>query len=298
MTVDYTQCRYILKDSSVITFNPDEIDFGNIKIKDTLNHTATLTGKIYHTFFDNFFFNELHLKTDPIGNKPAKFVLLNTTAHDNTDFYGNVVGQAELSINGFITDMRMNISAEATDSSHIYLPTNATAETGSSDYIEFIKFGREMKTDLQVRENTNIKVDMDLTANPLVKIDVILDETTGDVIKAQGSGKLNISAGTSDPLIIRGRYDIEQGAYTFNFQTFFRTPFTLQKGYIEWQGDPYLANLNIDAIYRAENVDLSDIPTSTGYTNIKGDVDIIFKLRGTLKIPTPNLNFNFLLTIL
>ena len=134
---------------------------------------------------------------------------------------------------------------------------------------------------------------MELTANPLVKIDVILDETTGDVIKAQGSGKLNISAGTTDPLTIRGRYDIEQGAYTFNFQTFFKTPFTLQQGYIEWSGDPYLAKLNIDAIYRAENVDLSNIPTSTGYTNTKGDVDIIFKLRGTLKNPTPQFEFQF-----
>ncbi len=293
MKVDYTQCRYILEDSTIIAFNPDEIDFGNIKIKDTLNHTATLTGKIYHTFFDNFFFNELHLKTDPIGNKPAKFVLLNTTARDNTDFYGNVIGQAELSINGFVTDLHMNISGEATDSSHIYLPTGATAETGSMDYIEFTKFGREMKTDLQRRENTNIKVDMELTANPLVKIDVILDQTTGDVIKAQGSGKLNISAGTSDPLIIRGRYEVEQGDYTFNFQTFFRTPFTLQKGYIEWSGDPYLAKLDIDAIYRAENVDLSAIPTSTGYTNTKGDVDIIFKLRGTLKDPAPQFEFQF-----
>ena len=293
MKVDYTQCRYILKDSSVITFNPDEIDFGNLKIKDTLNHTGTLTGKIYHTFFDNFFFNELHFKTDPIGNKPPKFVLLNTTSRDNTDFYGNVIGKAELSLNGFITDLHLNISGEATDSSHIYLPTGATAETGSLDYIDFIKFGREMTTDLRTRENTNIKVDMELTANPLVKIDVILDETTGDVIRAQGSGKLNISAGTTDPLTIRGRYDIEQGAYTFNFQTFFKTPFTLQQGYIEWSGDPYLAKLNIDAIYRAENVDLSNIPTSTGYTNTKGDVDIIFKLRGTLKDPTPQFEFQF-----
>ncbi|MDQ2863251.1 MAG: hypothetical protein M3R50_06315, partial [Bacteroidota bacterium] len=37
LTVDYTRCRYILKDSSFITFNPDEIDLGTIKIKDTLN---------------------------------------------------------------------------------------------------------------------------------------------------------------------------------------------------------------------------------------------------------------------
>ena len=293
MTVDYTQCRYMLKDSSIITFNPDEIDFGTLKIRDTLNHYATVTGKIYHTFFDNFFFNELHLKTDPIGNKPAKFLLLNTTARDNQDFYGKVIGQAELSLNGFITDMQMSISGEPTDSSHIYLPTGETAETGSSDYIEFTKFGREMKSDLQARENTNIKVNMELTANPLVKIDVILDETTGDVIKAQGSGKLNITVGTTDPLTIRGRYDIEQGDYTFNFQTFFKTPFTLQQGYIEWSGDPYLAKLNIDAIYRAENVDLSNIPTSTGFSNTKGDVDIIFKLRGTLKDPSPQFEFQF-----
>ncbi|HJY22105.1 MAG TPA: hypothetical protein VJ279_04420, partial [Hanamia sp.] len=110
MTVDYTRCRYILADKSVITFKPDEIDFGAIKIKDTLNHTATLSGKIYHSFFDNFFFNELHLKTDQVGNSPSKFVLLNTTARDNKQFYGHVIGRAELSLNGFVTDMRMNIS--------------------------------------------------------------------------------------------------------------------------------------------------------------------------------------------
>ncbi|MEO8854336.1 MAG: translocation/assembly module TamB domain-containing protein, partial [Ginsengibacter sp.] len=228
-----------------------------------------------------------------VGNGPSKFILLNTTASDNTDFYGHVVGRADLTLNGFVTDMTMNISGEPTDSSHIYLPTGETAETGSMDYIEFTKFGREMKADLQSRQNTNIKVNMEITANPLAKIDVILDETTGDVIKAQGSGKLNITVGTRDPLTIRGRYDIEQGQYTFNFQTFLKTPFTLQQGYIEWQGDPYLANLSIDAIYRAENVNLNNIPTSTGYKNVSGDVDIIFKLRGTLKNPEPGFEFQF-----
>lgn len=293
LTVDYTRCRYILNDHSVLTFNPDEIDFGIMKIKDTLSHTATFTGKLYHSFFDNFFFNELHLSTDRIGNGPGRFVLLNTTQRDNKEFYGHVIGQAQLSLNGFITDMHLNISGEPTDSSHIYLPTGETAETGTLDYIEFTQFGREMKTDLRVNKDANIKVNMELTANPLVKIDVILDETTGDVIKAQGSGKLNISAGTRDPLTIRGRYDIEQGEYTFNFQTFLRTPFTLQRGYIEWQGDPYLANMNIDAIYSAQNVNLGNIPTSAGYTNTKGDVDIIFKLRGTLKEPRPEFEFEF-----
>lgn len=293
LTVDYTQCRYHLADHSVITFNPDEIDFGSIKLIDTLSNTATLSGKIYHNFFDNFFFNELHLSTDQKGIGPSKFLLLNTTAKDNSEFYGRAIGKASLSLNGFVTDLKMNISGEITDSSHIYLPTGETAETGSIDYIEFIKFGREMKPDMKARESTNIKVDMELLANPLAKIDVILDETTGDVIKAQGSGKLNISAGTKDPLTIRGRYDIEAGEYTFNFQTFLKTPFTLQQGYIEWQGDPYLANMNIDAVYKAKSVVLNNIPTTTGIANTRGDIDILFKLRGTLKDPKPAFEFQF-----
>jgi hypothetical protein len=294
MTVIYTQCRYTFDNGTLIKFNPDEIDFGTITIRDTLNNTATVSGKLYHSFFNNFFFNELHLKTDTRPNGSSKFILLNTTARDNKEFYGNLIGKAELSLNGFVTDMKMNIVGEPTDSSHIYLPTGETAETGSLDYVEFAKFGREMKADLSSRENSNIKVDMTLTANPFAKIDVILDETTGDVIKAQGNGKLNITAGTQDPLTIRGRYEIQQGQYTFNFQTFLKTPFNLQQGFIEWQGDPYLANLNIDAIYRAQNVDLSSIPTSSIHSaSSKGDVDIIFKLRGTLKTPEPSFEFQF-----
>ena len=198
-----------------------------------------------------------------------------------------------MQLDGPISDMRMNISGQPTDSSHIYLPTGDVAETGKINYIEFIQFGREMRTDLSIREEANIKVNMEITANPFVQIDVILDEITGDVIKAKGSGKLNINVGTKEPLTIRGRYDVEEGQYTFNFQTFLKTPFTLQSGYIEWQGDPYLANLNIDAVYRAKQVDLSSIATSAGISNQKGDVDIIFKLRGTLKDPRPDFEFVF-----
>lgn len=287
LKVDYTQCKYNLAPGSVITFNEDEIDFGSLTINDYKNRKATLTGKIYHSFFDNFFFNELHVTT---GNN---FQLLNTTAKDNDQFYGQVTGKATLSLNGFTTDMRMNIRGEPTDSSHIFLPISESAESGSLDYIEFIQFGREMAVDRKIRENTNIRVDMELTANPLATIDVILDETTGDVIKAQGSGKLFISAGTRDPLTIRGRYSIEEGQYTFNFQTFLKTPFILQQGFIEWQGDPYQALLDIDAIYKAQNVNLSNIPTSTGFSNVQGDIDIIFKLRGTLKNPSPQFEFQF-----
>ncbi|MDB5200453.1 MAG: hypothetical protein JWO92_2416 [Chitinophagaceae bacterium] len=293
LTVNYTRCKYFFNNNSILKFNKDEIDFGTLKIRDTLNNTATISGKLYHTFFDNFYFNELHFKTDRKNGLPGKFLLLNTTAKDNNEFYGRVIGDAEMQLDGPISDMKMNITGQPTDSSHIYLPTGDVAETGKINYIEFIKFGREMRTDLSVREEVNIKVNMEITATPFAQIDVILDETTGDIIKANGRGKLNISVGTKEPLTIRGRYDVEEGEYTFNFQTFLKTPFTLQSGYIEWQGDPYLANLNIDAVYRAKQVDLSTILTTSGFSNTKGDVDVVFKLRGTLKDPRPDFEFAF-----
>ena len=69
------------------------------------------------------------------------------------------------------------------------------------------QYGTEMKdTELRTSES-NVVVDLDLTANPLAKIDVILDPVTGDIIKANRTGRLRIHAGTTDALTINGRYE-------------------------------------------------------------------------------------------
>jgi hypothetical protein len=289
MIVNYTRVRYLFPNNTSIQFNNDEINFGTIRIRDTLGNTATFTGRLNHSFFNNWEFRNLRLRTDG-----SRFVLLNTTPRDNQQFYGNVIGTAELTMNGPVNNMKMYIRGEPTDSSHIYLPTGAESrESGKVDYIDFVRFGREMNPEITGRQASNITVDMEVTANPFAKIDVILDESTKDIIRAQGNGTLNIHVGTREALSIRGRYDVQQGDYTFNFQTFLRTPFKLQQGFIEWQGDPYLANMNIDAIYRAEDVDLSNVPTSRGVGAGRDDIDIIFKLRGTLKTPRPEFEFQF-----
>src|SRR5690606_24755334 len=108
----------------------------------------------------------------------------------------------------------------AVDSSQLYLATGESKESNTVDYIDFVQFGTEMTSDLRVDQSTNILVNMNIVANPAAKVDVILDEETGDVIKGQGNGKLNIVVGSREPLSIRGRYEITKGEYTFNFQTF------------------------------------------------------------------------------
>lgn len=284
VTVDYTQCKYIIN-NQVINFVEDEIDLGNMLLKDTLKNEAAISGKIFHNFFNDLSFEGVKLQT-------GKLLLLNTTKKDNASFYGTVIGRATLDINGPTTNLIMDITGEPSilDSSHIYLPTGSSKEGSAIDYIEFIQFGSKMDEVIKTSKNTNIVVNLNLKANPSCKIDVILDEETGDIIKGQGYGNIGIRVGNKEPLSIRGKYELTAGKYTFNFQTFLKKPFTLNSGSITWNGDPYLANIDIEAQYLAENVDLSPL-TTTGKLVQKEDIIIKAFLTGNLL--KPQIKFQF-----
>ncbi|MBI3883474.1 MAG: translocation/assembly module TamB domain-containing protein [Sphingobacteriales bacterium] len=272
-------------------FNPDEIDFGNLELRDTLNKTATLSGKIYHRFFNDFEFDNIRFQT-------RRLLVLNTKKKDNNQFYGKVIGRATMLLNGPISNMVMNISGEPSsfiaDSNHITLLSGNSRENGNIDYIDFIQFGNKMDDHFTIKSSSNILVDMNLTANPTCKIDMVLDEVTGDIISGRGNGKLNIRVGSIEPLSIRGRYDIAKGEYTFNFQTFLRKYFTVTSGSIVWSGDPFLANIDVTAEYLATGVDLSNLPlvtTITGGSKPKSDVRIVAHLTETLL--KPKIGFEF-----
>ncbi|MEJ7627320.1 MAG: translocation/assembly module TamB domain-containing protein [Ferruginibacter sp.] len=275
--IAYTQCRYLFNNETLI-FNKDEIDIGTIRLRDTLNNTGIISGKMYHSFFKRFSFDDIRFET-------SRMLLLNTTKKDNAQFYGNVTGNALMRLNGPVTNLQMDINGEPSelDSSHIFLPTGASKESNALDYIEFIQFGTEMD-EVKSSEAANIFVNMNLTANPSCQIDVILDESTGDIIKGQGNGLINIRVGNKEPLSIRGRYDLTNGEYTFNFQTFLKKPFVLNRGSITWNGDPYLANIDIEAEYLAKNVDISGLRPDAR-VNVKEDVTILSHLTGSLKKP-------------
>lgn len=228
-----------------------------------------------------------------------KLLLIDTKAKDNSQFYGRAIGKANLSFKGPETACKMNIIAEATDSSHIYIPNTASKESAAADFIVFKQYGTEMEAEAN-KSNFNLLVDLDVTANNKVMIDVILDELTGDIIKANGNGRLRITAGTSEPLTIKGKYNIERGNYNFNFQSILKKPFELLPNagnYIEWDGDPFKAQLHIDAQYTAERVSLSDLVGNNVFSGTvkgyRGDVYVVAVLRNELSKPDIKFRIDF-----
>jgi hypothetical protein len=222
-------------------------------------------------------------------------LLLNTTKKDNQQFYGKVIGRATMSLDGDIANMKMNIDGEPskTDSSHVYLPTGDSKESNVIDYIDFIQFGSVMDKESSSKDEANLDISLHIIANPYCKIDVILDESTGDVIKGQGDGDLTINVGTNKPLTMFGTYELSEGQYTFDFQTLLRKPFTLTKGgTITWSGDPLLANIDMKAEYTVKNVDISSL-SSLDNSRKQEDIRLSSHLIGSLKKPI--INFEFLL---
>ncbi len=290
MKVNYTQVYYDI-DSATIKFEEDGIDFGRFTIKDKYKNTGIVSGKLFEKQFKNMAF-DFDLSTE-------KLLLIDTKAIDNEQFYGKAIGKASLSFKGPEFGCKMTIVAESNDSSHIVLPNSTSKESGAADFIVFKQYGTEM-TDNKPKSNFNLLVDLDITVNNEVAIDVVLDELTGDIIKAVGNGRLRIKAGSTEPLTIKGRYNIERGNYDFSFQSLLKKPFELipnAGNYIEWNGDPFQAELHIDAQYTAERVSISDlIGTNTFSGSVKGyrgDVYVIASLRNQLSKPDIKFKLDF-----
>ncbi|RYY56429.1 MAG: hypothetical protein EOO09_06595 [Chitinophagaceae bacterium] len=297
LKVNFTQCFYKIRDTD-IELKPTELDLTGIVLTDPVSgNPVYLTGNIQHSGFKNMFFDLTVGTRKPntsgaADNLPVQ--VLNTTFNDNKQFYGRVRGTGSFSLSGPQSDVFMKIDAIAStvDSSTVTIPSSISRESGIADFLVERKYGVEMVDSSFAGGAANVTYDVDVTANPMVTVRVILDDLTGDEIKGKGNGTLNIRAGTSEKLSMRGRFDIEEGSYLFTFQSFFKKPFQIVKGsenHITWSGDPMDAKIKFEAQYIAENVSYAPLASViTGDNNIsrvRENVYVVADLSGDLFKP-------------
>ncbi|HEY2649929.1 MAG TPA: translocation/assembly module TamB domain-containing protein, partial [Puia sp.] len=291
--VNYTRCTYRIP-SAMVHMRADGIDFGAFQIRDSLGNTAEVSkGKLFHHSFRNLSY-DFAINTN-------KLLLLNTHITDNNQFYGTMIGRASVKLYGPQEDLQMDIKGEPTDSSYIYIPTNTSRESADADFIVWKVYGKEMTKQKLTSSENNFTVSVDITANNYANVFLIIDPLTKDIIKATGHGNLQMRVGTNEDMSIRGLYVIDRGNYNFSFQSFIKKPFVFMQGvenFIRWTGDPYDADINIQAIYEAENIQMNVLDEnnrnqSTGTIGAKaktylGPIWVVASLRDKLMHPTIN----------
>ena len=302
LRVDYTNCFYSIQDAD-IEITPTLIDLDGWVLKDSATgNPIYLRGGIAHESFRNMYYDLSATTRSPLNGIDRPVLLLNTDRNQEEVYYGNARGTLNLQLRGPQTDLFLNMQARASDrdSSYLTLLSEDGRESGDADFLIEREYGREMSGKESRGVADNFTVDIEITATPLVNAKVVLDELTGDVIRGRGSGTLKLRSGSNEPLSLRGRYNIEEGNYLFTFQSFFKKPFEIKKGgqhYVEWSGDPYDANIKLEAVYRAEKVSFAPLANSlninNSMSNARGDVFVNAELSGKLFQPQIQFTLGF-----
>lgn len=124
---------------------------------------------------------------------------------------------------------------------------------------------------------------MDVTRDAVIQI--FLPYQMGN-IRSSGTGNMKMNYTTSGDFSMYGDYVTEQGTFLFTIQNMINRLFTLiPGGTIRWSGDPYEAQIDIQAIYKTR-VTLNSLPNiSDEYRNRRFPVDCVVSLKNSLMNP-------------
>ncbi|WNJ18551.1 translocation/assembly module TamB domain-containing protein [Pontibacter sp. G13] len=272
--VDYFKTKY--RFDGDIMFENDRISFPRIKLYDENDHTAIFYGDILHKGLRDL---EFDLQLDTVQN----FLIMNTTKDDNDLFYGEVyIDDGIGSITGNLERLSVTAFASVGEGSHLRIPVS---DVGSYDRPDYIRFVSDRIAD-SVTRNTGLQgfdLNLNISANEKGQVDLIFDEKVGDIIRGWGNGTLTMVIDESGDFGMFGRYEIAKGDYLFTAQDIINKKFKLKPGgSIFWDGDPFSAIMDIEAIYSV-NAEIKDLLNQTN--SVRTPVNVLMNLKGELLEP-------------
>lgn len=289
LTIPYLNVDYKIKQNSEVDVTQNKFIIKKTKIIDTKYNTeGNLEGFIKHKQFGNW---ELDLAVDS-----DRILALNTKDHEDSAYFGTAFINGDATIVGPTSGLVINVNAESEKGTDIKIPINDAEAISENNYIHFLtkeeKYNKQ-PINSEVANNYNgLQMNFDFKITKKANIEVILDRDSGHGMKGIGEGGLLFRINTLGNFNMWGDYVVEKGSYNFKWGGLIDKKFDVKKnGSIVWDGDPYKAILNLQAVYEtAANPDLL-IGSST--FNKKIPVQVLIDLKGTIANPEPDFNIEF-----
>ena len=255
-TVDYTRCRYLVPKATIKVHN-NHLLTDSVPIFDKNGREGTMSLDVSLAHLSN-----VEYKVDLRVNNME---VLNTTERDNPMFYGSIFATGTGSIYGDKAGIKMDFAARSDDNSKFYMPLTNNSDISSADFVTFVEkeqdttsylSRKKMLFESRQRRRTSggeaMEITMTLDVRPNAEVQLVIDPTVGDIIKATGEGMLNLRINPqADVFEMYGDYTIEKGSYLFTLQNVINKWFDIEPGStIQWTGEPLDALLNINAVYK------------------------------------------------
>lgn len=280
--VDYTKTRYILQEKCKIIIEKNWIGIDYATISDMELNKAYLNGTVFHDNFSNFNL-DLFLET-------KKIMALNTTESDNDTYFGKAYLNGTVGISGFTESLRFEINGKTEKGTVLNIPLTGTQNIEENSFITFVvKDTTQIKKVEEEIDLTGIELSFDLDVTSDTEMNIIFDPKIGDVITASGVGHLKMEISKTGNLLMFGDISITKGSYLFTLQNIINKRFSIENGSnILWSGNPYNAQIDINAIYKTRT-SLNDLGIDS--TKRRVPVEAVLNLKD--KLLTPQITFDF-----
>ncbi|OFX86763.1 MAG: hypothetical protein A2W99_06785 [Bacteroidetes bacterium GWF2_33_16] len=285
LTIDYLKTRYSF--SSDVGIKNNSIIFDNISVSDPQKNKALTNGSITFGAKKRIDYN--------FTIRPNNFLALNTSGKDNEMFYGIAYMTGVITINGGRGIIAIDISGKTEKNTKLNIPISKSDRIEESGFITFVN--TENKVNVVQQDNliynlSGFRLNFDLQVTQDAETQLIFDSTIGDLIRAKGDGDLKLEIDKNGNFNMFGDYNMEEGDYLFTLGNILNKKFDIERGgRITWNGSPYNAIIDIEAIYnlRAPLTNLFPLDSSDYY---RKRIPVECQIFMSQSLKNPDVKFN------
>lgn len=237
--------------NETLNINNEGLTMDNFTIRDANGNTFVASGEVGTESFLNPTF-DLNVKAD-------NFQLLNATKDDNELIYGQATLNATATIKGDLQIPVVDIDASInknTDITYI-LPSSAVNIENREGIVIFVN--REdpdailTRNEEEIATVTGFDVNARFSIGKEAKVNIIIDENTGDNFQVYGDGDFVFAMQPNGRMTLSGVYTAAGGHYEMNLYSLVNRKFEIVDGSkVSWSGDPFDAKLDVQALYKIE----------------------------------------------
>lgn len=292
LMVNYLKTIYRI--TGTVGLKSNAIYFERIELTDAFRNKGKLNGEITH---QNFRQMEIDLKASF-----ENFQLLNTSARDNSLFYGQGFATGDVRFSGPINNLIITANATTRKNSKIFIPMAWSSTSEKKEFINFVNMtdSTYKTTTAQVSKKINltgVTFDLNLDVTPDAYCEIIFDIKSGDIIRGRGNGRIKLQLDTKGEFNMFGPVVFTEGGYNFTLYDIINKEFKISPGSsINWYGDPYQGNMKINATYNqiVSYAPILNDPTLATVPQIrrKYPAQVLLKLEGPML--SPQIDFDIL----
>lgn len=243
-----------------IHLKDDGIYFDSFTLLDANKNSAIIDGSVKMKQFQDFVFN--------IQMKTKDFLLMNTSSMDNKNFFGRMIVDSKIDIDGPMTLPVVIAKIKMKEGSNFTfaVPESKLTTDKGEDVVEFedsLQLNSIIYRDIEKKTQKTSFTGFDLSS--VIEIDkeatlrLLMDPASTDSLVVRGEAALSFTMDRSGKMSLTGAYNLDEGSYLVSLQSVIKRKFDINPGStIIWNGDPLDADININATYevRASPIDL------------------------------------------